>query len=311
MKVLVTCPPMIRMINRFESIFTDKGIELVIPDIIQVLSEDELIELVPTVDSWIIGDDPATKRVFEAGKAGKLRAAVKWGVGTDNVDFEAAKRLEIPISNTPQMFGNEVADIAIAYLLGLSRHTYKIDREVKKGNWIKPVGTSLAGKIVAVIGLGDIGRATIRRLKGFDVKINAYDPFAKVSPVELGIDKILIFPEEIGDADFVILTCALTPSSTYMINEKSLEKMKRGVKIINVSRGGLINEQALVAALRSGHVSGAALDVFEVEPIQSDNELREFEDCIFGSHNGSNTVEAVVRATEKAITILFSYLNIS
>ena len=97
MKVLITCPPMLRRIEEFRSIFTEKGIALITPNVVQVLSEEELIKLVPTVDAWIIGDDPATRKVFEAGKAGNLKAAVKWGVGVDNVDFTACKDLEIPI----------------------------------------------------------------------------------------------------------------------------------------------------------------------------------------------------------------------
>jgi len=166
MRILITCPPMLRRIHEFRGIFEEKNIELVTPDVIQVLTEDELIDIVPGVDGWIIGDDPATEKVFTAGKNGKLKAAVKWGVGVDNVDFKAAEKLGIPISNTPGMFGNEVADIALAYLLGLSRETYFIDREVRKGNWVKPAGISLNDKVVALIGLGDIGLATAKRLKG-------------------------------------------------------------------------------------------------------------------------------------------------
>lgn len=310
MKVLVTCPPMLGKIEEFRPIFSEKNIELVTPNVIQVLTEEELIRLVPTVDAWIIGDDPATKEVFEAGKAGKLKAAVKWGVGVDNVDFVACKDLDIPISNTPQMFGDEVADLAIAYLLGLARESYRIDREVRQGNWIKPSGMSVTGKTVAVIGLGDIGRSTVKRLSGFGVTIHAYDPFTSLLPHEVGATAILNFPERIEDADFVILTCALTPSSKHMINKNTIAKMKDGVKIINVARGPLVNEDDLLTALQTGKVSAAALDVFEIEPLQIEHPFRGFEQCIFGTHNGSNTVEGVRRASFKAIELLFSFLRI-
>ncbi len=311
MKVLITCPPMLRRVEEFRHIFTEKGLELVTPNVVQVLTEEQLIELVPTVDAWIIGDDPATRKVFEAGKAGKLKVAVKWGVGVDNVDFAACKDLGIPISNTPQMFGGEVADLGMAYLLGLARESYLIDREVRKGNWIKPSGMSVAGKTVAVIGLGDIGRSTIKRLSGFDVIIHAYDPFAACTAEEVGAHAILSFPERIAEADFVVLTCALTPSSKHMINQASIALMKDGVRIVNVARGPLINEADLVAALQSGKVHSAALDVFEVEPLLPDNPLRQFEQCIFGTHNGSNTIEGVRRASYKAIDLLFGFLNIA
>ena len=310
MKVLVTCPPMLKAIDELRYLFEEKGIELITPNVVQVLTEEELIEILPGVDAWIIGDDPATERVFTAGKNGKLRAAVKWGVGVDNVDFAACEKLGIPIQNTPRMFGNEVADMAMAYFTGLARDSYRVDREVRQGNWIKPPGMSTTEKTVALIGLGDIGLATARRLKGFDVKINAYDPFTSLNAENAGVDQILEFPEGLGEADFVIITCALTPSSHHLINEKSIELMKDGVKIINVSRGGLIDEPALIAALKSGKVSAAGLDVFEVEPLPKDSELRQFEQCIFGTHNGSNTKEAVIRASHRAIDILFGFLGL-
>lgn len=310
MKVLVTCPPMLKAIDQLRHLFEEKGIELLTPNVVQVLTEDELIEIVPTVDAWIIGDDPATERVFTAGKNGKLRAAVKWGVGVDNVDFKACEKLGIPIQNTPRMFGNEVADMAMAYFTGLLRDSYRVDREVRKGNWIKPPGMSTAEKTVALIGLGDIGLAVARRLKGFDVKINAYDPFTSLNAEQAGVDQVLSFPDELGAADFVIITCALTPSSYHMINAETIAKMKDGVKIINVARGPLIDEPALIDALKSGKVSAAGLDVFEIEPLPADSELRAFEQCIFGTHNGSNTKEAVIRASYRAIDILFGFLAI-
>ncbi len=309
-KILVTCPPMLKRIHEYTNLFHEKNIELVTPNIVQILSEEELMQLVPEVDGWIIGDDPATRKVFEKGKSGKLKAAVKWGVGVDNVDFNACKILNIPITNTPQVFGDEVADIAIAYLLGLARDTYWIDREVRKGNWIKPTGVSISGKNIAVIGLGDIGQSLIKRLKGFDVHIIAYDPFSNLNADELGINAILEFPNRIDEADFVILTCALTPSSREMINSNSIAKMKKGVRIINVSRGPLINENDLIKALDNEWVKSVALDVFEEEPIKTTNKLMKYSNCILGSHNGSNTIEAVDRATLKAIEHLFNFLNI-
>lgn len=307
MRVLVTCPPMLRSIDHFTEIFEQKGIELVLPEVVQTLSVEELTALVPTVDGWIIGDDPANEEVFEAGKAGKLKAAVKWGVGVDNVDFKAAERLGIPITNTPGMFGNEVADVAISLMLGLTRSTFFIDRNIRQGNWVKPAGMSLTDKTVAVMGLGDIGRSVVRRLKGFDVKINGYDPYAKNTE---GIDELLAFPDRIQEADIVIVTCALTPETRHLINEQSLRQMKDGVLIVNVSRGPLIDEKALLEALQSGHVAGAGLDVFEEEPVQTSNPLLAFENCVFGSHNGSNTKEGVIRASHQAIDYLFGFLKV-
>ena len=310
LKILVTCPPMLRRIDQYRHEFEKRGIELITPDVVQVLTEDELIQLVPEVDGWIIGDDPATERVFTAGKSGKLKAAVKWGVGVDNVDFAACKKLELPIANTPGMFGGEVADLAIAFLLGLARQSYFIHEEVKKGNWVKPSGVSVSGKTIAVVGLGDIGRSVIQRLSGFDVQIIGYDPFSVKSAEDLRISQINSFPEGIEQADFIVLTCALTPSSKHMIRRETLEVMKHGVRLINVARGGLIREEDLLVALKSGTVAAAALDVFEQEPLSPDNPLLLFPQCIFGSHNGSNTVEGVDRATRRAMELMFGFLNV-
>jgi D-3-phosphoglycerate dehydrogenase len=310
MKILITCPPMLRGIDQLKHFFEDKGIELILPEVVQTLTEEQLIELVPQVEGWIIGDDPATERVFQAGVEGKLKAAVKWGVGVDNVDFKACEKLGIPISNTPRMFGNEVADMALAYFTGLARDSYRVDREVRKGNWIKPAGMSVEGKTVALIGIGDIGLGTARRLKGFGVNVNAYDPFSKLTAEEAQVNQILPFPEKLEEADFVIITCALTPSSYHLINKESIALMKDGVIIINVSRGPLIDETALIEALNSGKVKSAGLDVFEIEPLPQDSPLRQFEQCIFGTHNGSNTKEAVVRASLRAIELMFGYLGI-
>jgi len=310
MKILLTCPPMVKLIHNFRHRFEEKGIELIIPDFVQTLSEEELIELLPQMDGWIIGDDPATARVFEAGKKGNLKAAVKWGVGVDNVDFKAAERLNIPIANTPKMFGNEVADIALNYFLGLARQTFFIDREIRKGNWVKPAGMSVSGKTIGLIGLGDIGLAVARRLKGFDVHTIGYDPFTKLTADEANVQEILAIPQKLEEADFIIVTCALTPSSHHLINKQTISLMKDGVYIVNVSRGALINEADLIEALQSGKVRGAGLDVFEVEPLPGNSGLRSFDQCIFGSHNGSNTVEAVTRASNKALAILFDYLKV-
>ncbi len=310
MKILVTCPPMLGMIDEFRTVFEDKNLELITPNVIQTLTEDELEHILPTVDGWIIGDDPATERVFKAGKEGNLKAAVKWGVGVDNVDFDACKKLGIPITNTPNMFGSEVADMAVAYVIGLARQTFLVDRGVRNGKWLKPPGISLAEKKVALIGFGDIGKALAKRLFAFDMHINIYDPFAKTNAEDMVKYNILDWPNALDNADFVVITCALTPATRHMINQNSIAKMKKGVRIINVSRGGIIDESALIEGLEVGKIHSVGLDVFENEPLPINSPLRKFDRCIFGTHNGSNTTDAVRRATETAIRHLFNFLGV-
>lgn len=310
MKVLVTCPPMLRMMGHLRHLFAEAGVEVHCPDVVQTLSEAELIELVPQFDGWIIGDDPATRSVFTAGKAGRLKAAVKWGIGVDNVDFAACKDLDIPITNTPMMFGREVADLAMSYLVSLARETYTIHAGVKAGQWPKPSGISLADRTLGLIGFGDIGRNVARRALASDMKVVAYDPFFKPSS---GLDAVTPaqWPDRIGECDFMVFTCALTATNRHMLNGDVLKVAKDGVRIVNVARGPLIDEEALIGAIRSGRVHSAALDVFEVEPLPMNSPLRGFERCIFGSHNGSNTSDAVVRASQRAIALLYGFLGVA
>ncbi|AWZ22036.1 D-3-phosphoglycerate dehydrogenase [Roseovarius sp. AK1035] len=304
--VLVTCPPMLGQIDLFMEPAAEKGLRLHPAKVTQVMTEAELMDLLPGYDGWIIGDDPATRQVFSAGRAGRLRAAVKWGIGVDNVDFDACKDLGIPIINTPQMFGAEVADVATGLVIGLARQLFLIDRGVRAGGWPKPAGISLAGRTVGVIGLGDIGRNTVTRLQALGLKAIAYDPGVTG---DAGLDGLTraAWPERVEECDFLVFTCALNKHNFHMLNADVLARCMPGVRIVNVARGPLIDEAALIAALQSGHVHSAALDVFEIEPLPMDSPLRSMERCIFGSHNGSNTVDAVIRASHTAIERLSGF----
>lgn len=308
MKVLVTCPPMLGMIDEFIAPAAAQGFELVPAKVTQTLSQDELVALLPAYDGWIIGDDPATRRVFEAGKAGRLKAAVKWGIGVDNVDFAACEDLGIPVINTPQMFGGEVADVAVAYVIGLARQLFVIDRGVRVGGWPKPAGVSLAGKRVALVGLGDIGRAAARRLLACDMLVTAYDPSVDGDAGLPSVERAA-WPERVGEADFIVFTCSLNAKNFHMLNAEVLGRTKPGVFVVNVARGPLIDEAALTASLQSGQVQAAALDVFEVEPLPAGAALRGMPQNVFGSHNGSNSHDAVRRCSAEAMRRLFGFLR--
>lgn len=299
---------MLGMIEEFRPLFESRGVELTPAKMVQILSEDELCDLLPRFDGWIIGDDPATRRVFATGKAGQLKAAVKWGIGVDNVDFAACKDLGIAITNCPNMFGAEVADVGMSYIGALARETFIIDRGVREGRWPKPRGISLAGRTLGLVGLGDIGRNLARRALAADLKVVAYDPFY-TGPLLDGIERAA-WPKRINDADFLAFTCALTPDNRHMLNAEALAMTRPGVRIVNVARGPLIDEQALFAALQSGHVHSAALDVFEVEPLPAKSPLRCLTQTIFGSHNGSNSADAVRRCSHFAVDKLLGYLGV-
>ena len=206
------------------------------------------------------------------------------------------------------MFGGEVADIAVGYVIALARHTVEIDRGIRSGTWPKPRGLSLAGRTVAIVGYGDIGRNTARRLLAADMRVIAYDPYVDENSLEDGIS-LAKWPERIKEADFVVVNCALTPSSHHLLNAEAFSAMKPGVRIVNVGRGPVIDEGALIMALTSAQVHSAALDVFEEEPLPSKSPLRSHQRCIFGSHNASNTEDGVIRTSKKAIQILANFLK--
>jgi D-3-phosphoglycerate dehydrogenase len=302
---------MLGMFEEFVDPAMELGIELVAANTTQVLSEIELIEILPQYDGWIIGDDPATKKVFEAGVKGRLKAAVKWGIGVDNVDLGACKELNIPIINTPNMFGGEVADVGLSLMLALARQTHFIDREIRNNKaWPKPAGMSVTGKQVGVVGFGDIGESVVKRLSGFDVDVTVYDPGVEGNK-EYSFVTREVFPAGIEKLDFIIFTCALNQNNYHMLDAVVIAKMKPGAMVVNVARGPLIDELALIAALQDGHIAAAGLDVFEVEPLPELSPLRDMPQCIFGSHNGSNTKEGVRRATFKAIGHIADFLGTS
>jgi D-3-phosphoglycerate dehydrogenase / 2-oxoglutarate reductase len=307
-RILVTCPPMLGMIDEFQPLFEHYNLAVTAPKVVQTASVQELIDLVPKHEGWVIGDDPATRPVFEAGVAGSLRAAVKWGIGVDNIDFQACEDLGIRIANTPGMFGAEVADMALGYVIALARQTFDVDRAVRAGKWMKPSGISLKGRTAALVGYGNIGRESAKRLRAVGMHVIAYDPFVPASAEDGGVERAE-WPDRLSEADFLVLTCALTPSSRHMVNSESLARTKPGVRVVNVGRGPVVDETALAAALRSGQVYSAALDVFEVEPLPEDSYLRVHPRCILGSHNSSNTIDAVVRTSEMAVRTLVGFLS--
>lgn len=301
--VLLTCPPMISSFSSLKDYVSKYKINFYIPpNIKQILSEDELTKLFKSkkFDAWIVGDDPATDRVLKVAKENGLKLLIKWGVGIDNVDINSCHQYGIYFTNTPGMFGDEVSDVAIGYLIMLSRDLHNIHMEVKKGNWYKPRGISLKDKKVAVIGYGNIGKPLCAKLEAFGVDIKIFDPLYRKNEKDIFYDTI---DEVAQDADFLILTCPLNSETYHLVNGNLIMKMNKGSFIINVSRGAIIKEIDLIKYLDNGYLRGAALDVYEMEPLGKNNRLKNY-NCILGSHNASNTVEAVERTNQKVLDFL-------
>jgi D-3-phosphoglycerate dehydrogenase len=308
MRVLITCRQMQNCIEMFRQRFDERGIEIDMPAVLQQPSEEELMAIIGLYDGMIAGDDPLTARVL--AKAERMRIISKWGVGVDGIDLESARELGITVTNTPGVFGDDVADVAAGYMVMLARQLHRIHESVRDGGWRKHEGRVLAGTTLGIAGFGSIGRSVARRGWGFGMNVIAHDPDAQAFSSEHGADVESVSRDELfRRSDFLVLCTPLSDHTRHMIDRGALEQMRDGSFLVNVARGQLVDEPALVAALESGRIAAAALDVFEEEPLPANSPLRNYPQCVFGSHNGSNTAEGVVRASALAVDNLMAGLE--
>ncbi|HTP50191.1 MAG TPA: phosphoglycerate dehydrogenase [Anaeromyxobacteraceae bacterium] len=250
-----------------------------------------------------------TARVLE--KASRLKVVGRAGVGVDNVDLDAATRRGVVVMNTPGGSAVTVAELTLAMMLALSRHIAQATASVKAGKWEKKrfQGHELAGKTLGVVGIGNIGSVVVDRARAMKMRVIAYDPF--VSPEsagELGVE--LVSLDDIWrQADVVSLHVPLTDKTRNLVNAGTLAHMKRGALLVNCARGGLVDEQALAAALASGQIGGAALDVFEKEPVSADHPLLKLDGFICTPHLGASTEEAQAAVAVAIAEQLAAYLT--
>ena len=307
-KVLLSAPYMQPVIERFRDLFEKNDIELVIPPVTERLEEDELLEYVRDIDGAICGDDRFTKRVLKA--APKLKVISKWGTGIDSIDQEACRELGIAVRNTPNAFSEPVADTVMAYILSFARRVVRLDREMHRGKWEKLPGISLRECTLGVIGVGNVGKAVVRRAMAFGMQVLGND-IVDLPPEFLAETGIRMLSKEdlLRDSDFASLNCDLNPTSYHLIGERELSLMKPTAYLINTARGPIIEQPALVNALQAGQLSGAALDVFEVEPLPQDSPLRRMANVLLAPHNANSSPEAWERVHRNTIRNLFEVLN--
>jgi len=258
------------------------------------LSERDLVDLIPEFAAVIVRSQTrVTADVLNAGV--KLRVVGRAGVGVDNVDVETATRRGVVVLNAPG--GNTVstAEHAFSLLLAVARKIPQADANVRGKNWDKKnfEGVELYNKALGVIGMGRIGSELSRRAIAFGMRVVAYDPYLSVTRARsLQVELVDELDDLLNSADFISLHTPLTGETRHILDAARLKKTKQGVRIINCARGGLIDEDALVQALQDGHVAGAALDVFEIEPLPVDSPLRGAPNLVLTPHLGASTVEA-------------------
>jgi len=257
-------------------------------------SESELVDLIPEFNGIIVrSETKVTAKILNAGT--RLRVVGRAGVGVDNVDVETATRRGVIVLNAPG--GNTVstAEHAFSLLLSVARRIPQADASVREKNWRRKdfEGVELYNKTLGVIGMGRIGSELSRRAIAFGMRVIAYDPYlAATRARSLQVELVEELDDLLSSADFISLHTPLTNETRHLLDSSRLQKTKRGVRIINCARGGLVDENALATALQDRHVAAAALDVFEVEPLPNDSPLRSAPNLILTPHLGASTAEA-------------------
>ena len=307
-RVLVSAPYILPVIEDFRSRLETEGVEIITVSVRERLSEDELFPIIGTFDGVICGDDEFTHRVM--AEARRLKVISKWGTGIDSIDTLAAAELGIQIYNTPNAFTDAVADTTLGYILCFARQIPWMDQDIRQGFWKKPNTVSLAECRLGVIGVGNIGKAVVRRAKAFGMTLLGTDvtDIPKEFVEETGL-VLLPLNELLKTSDFVTLHCDLNPTSFHLIGHNELAVMRSSAYLINTSRGSVVDEKALVQALQNRIIAGVALDVFEVEPLPSTSPLRLMENCLFAPHNANSSFVARKRVHESTIENLLKGLR--
>jgi D-3-phosphoglycerate dehydrogenase len=307
-RVLISAPYFLPVIEEYRARLETAGVELIVAGACERLSEAELLPLVPAIHGAICGDDQFTERVLRA--APHLKVISKWGTGIDSIDTNAAARLGIRVCNTPDAFTDCVADTTLGYILNFARRLYRMDQDIRSGKWIKPDAVTLRECTLGVIGVGNIGKAVVRRAIAFGMTVIGYDPVAVPESflTETGL-KPVSMSELLKSSDFVTLHCDLNPTSYHLIGSSELHLMRPTAYLINTSRGAVVNEAALIEALCSGTIAGAALDVFENEPLPCDSPLRQVNNCMLAPHNSNSGLAVKRRVHEATINNLLAGLR--
>lgn len=253
--------------------------------------EEETIQALLGISATIAGGEPYSERVLSS--LPDLRVVSRWGVGVDRIDLEAATRHGVAIAVTPGANHEAVAEHAIAMLLATARSLLKHDHQMRQGLWDRFSSLPLRGKTLGLIGLGRIGRSVAVRARAFRARILAYESFPDDAFVQTHGIELVDLDSLLSQSDYVSLHVPLTEVTQGLINHQTLSRMKRGSFLINTARGGLVVEEDLAAALQSGQLAGAALDVFAQEPIGDDNPLLEFENVLMNPHIAGVDTQAV------------------
>ena len=290
--ILITAFPFVNEYKKLRKLFKKHNFNIKVIKTSQYLKEKDLIKVVENIDGILCGDDEINKNVLK--KANKLKVLSKWGTGIDSIDLKTCKKLKIKVFNTPGAFTESVATQALAFILNFNRKILENDNSIKKGIWNKCEGVTLVGKKIGIIGLGNIGLRIAEMLLPFKSKIFGND-IKKINNKKLKKLKVNTKSKNYiyKNCDIIIIATDLNTSTRYLINKKTSKLIRKKPLLVNIARGPIINDQALILLLEKKIIAGACLDVFEKEPLPLKSKLRKFKNVIFTSHNAFNTVEEV------------------
>jgi D-3-phosphoglycerate dehydrogenase len=307
-KVMVSAPYMQPILDRFKALFEKHDIQVVVPPVNERLGEEELLEWIGDIDGVICGDDKFTDRVLRA--APRLKVISKWGTGIDSIDVDACGRRGIAVRNTPNAFTVPVSESVMGYILCFARRLVHMDRDMRAGRWCKKPGVSLSESTLGVIGVGNIGKAVVRRATGFGMRTLGNDlvDMPKEFLAETGVQMVSL-DNLLTQADFVSLNCDLNSTSYHLLDERAFELMKPTAYVINTSRGPIVEERALIKALKEKRIAGAALDVFEFEPLPVNSQLRRMKNVLLAPHSANSSPEAWERVHRNTIDNLLEVLT--
>lgn len=287
--VLISAPYMLPFMHRFTSILESYGLKVIIPTVNERLEAEDILRYAGKFEGTICGDDRYTAAVIEACSP-QLKVLSKWGTGIDSLDQEAAERFGVKIYRTPNAFTVPVSESVMGSMLCFARNLPWMDKAMKAGEWKKIPGHTLSESVLGVIGVGNIGKAVIRRARPFGMKILGNDivPIEPDFIIEQGVEMTSLV-DLLSRADYISLNTSLTPSAYHLINADTLRHVKKNAVLINASRGPVVHEEALIAALQEGRLRGAALDVFEEEPLPKDSPLMEMDNVMLSPHNTNSS----------------------
>jgi D-3-phosphoglycerate dehydrogenase len=308
--VLMSAPYMLPTVDRFRPVFLRYGIELITPPVEERLEEEEILKFAGQFDGAVCGDDRFSRRVIERCQP-RLKVISKWGTGIDSIDKIACQELGVQLKNTPNAFTLPVSDTVMGYMLSFARRLPWMDGAMKAGIWEKLPGRSLSECTLGVVGVGCVGKAVIRRARGFGMTIlgNDIQPIAPDFILENKVEMTSL-KDLLQRADFVSMNTDLNPTSRHLVNAETLSWMKKDAILINTSRGPVVDEKALVAALQAGQIGGAALDVFEFEPLPKDSPLLKMDNVMLAAHNSNSSPQAWERVHWNTIRNLLNGLGI-